>query len=162
MTPTPRGHAADIVRNRTTVAHYSTYDEAQAAVDHLSDTGFPVNKVSLVGSDLRMVENVLGRLTRGRAALAGAGSGAWLGLFVGLLLSIFAPEGTSTVAVLLDALLFGVLFGATLGFVAHTMTRGRRDFTSRGAIVAARYDVHADPDVAEDAANRLIKLGWRG
>lgn len=147
--------------DRTTVATYPTYAEAQRAVDFLSDNEFPVNRTSIIGSDLRMVENVLGRLTRGRAAAAGAGSGAWMGLFVGVLLSIFAPAGTSGLAVLLNAVLFGLVFGAALGFAAHSLTRGRRDFTSRSAIVAARYEVQVDQEVSEDAANLLIKLAWR-
>ncbi len=147
--------------DRVPVADYRTYLEAQRAVDFLSDNEFPVEKTSIIGSDLRMVENVLGRLTRGRAALAGAASGAWFGLLVGVLLSLFAPEGSSTFAVVLEGLLLGVLFGSVFGFVAHAMSGGQRDFTSRSAIVAARYEVQVDGDVAEDAKNLLIKLQWR-
>ena len=85
---------SDIPRGQV-VGTYDTYLEAQRAVDFLSDKEFPVQHVSIVGSDLRMVENVLGRLTRGRAAAAGAASGAWFGLFVGVLLSAFADDGTN-------------------------------------------------------------------
>ena len=82
---------SDIPRGQV-VGNYDTYLEAQRAVDFLSDQQFAVQHVSIVGSDLKMVENVLGRLTRGRAAMAGAASGAWFGLFVGILLSLFANE----------------------------------------------------------------------
>ena len=41
---------------RTTVAVYDSYGEAERAVDHLSDSGFPVEHVSIVGRDLRWVE----------------------------------------------------------------------------------------------------------
>ena len=78
---------SDIPRGQV-IGSYDTYLEAQRAVDYLSDKQFPVQHVAIVGSDLRMVENVLGRLTRGRAALAGAASGAWFGLFVGVLLTL--------------------------------------------------------------------------
>ena len=37
-----------------------------------------------------LVERVIGRLTWGRVLLSGAASGAWFGLFVGLLLSLFS------------------------------------------------------------------------
>lgn len=147
--------------DRVPVGSYLTYAEAQRAVDFLSDNKFPVQKTSIIGSDLRMVENVLGRLTRGRAALAGAASGAWFGLFVGLLLSFFAEPGANPFLVILDGLAIGLVFGAVFGFVAHALTGGRRDFTSRSGIVASRYEVQADADVAEDAKNMLIKLGWR-
>lgn len=129
-------------------------------MDFLSDNKFPVERTTIIGSDLRTIETVLGRLTRGRAALAGAGSGAWFGLFVGLLLSLFAT-GHSVVLMVLAGLGYGAAFGAVFGFIAHTATGGRRDFTSRSAIVAARYDVVAAPEVADDARNLLIKLGWR-
>src|ERR687889_2684740 len=75
------------------VASFDSYEQAQAAVDHLSDQKFPVENVTIIGSDLRMVEKVLGRMTMGRAVAAGAAGGAWWGLFVGLLLGIFAADG---------------------------------------------------------------------
>jgi hypothetical protein len=68
------------------IARYATYLEAQRAVDYLSDNQFPVQHVTIVGTGLRMVERVTGRLTYARVAVAGAASGAWFGLFVGLLL----------------------------------------------------------------------------
>ena len=147
--------------DRVPVGDYRTYEQAQRAVDFLSDHEFPVQRASIIGSDLRMVENVLGRLTRGRAAAAGASSGAWFGLLFGILLTLFADENTGTFAVVLECLLLGLLFGAVFGFAAHAATGGRRDFTSRSGIVAARYEVQVDADVAEDAKNLLITLEWR-
>ena len=54
------------------MASYDDYRQAQRAVDFLSDEKFPVEDVTIIGSDLRMVEKVLGRLTWGRALAAGA------------------------------------------------------------------------------------------
>src|SRR3954447_26285291 len=71
------------------VASYTSYDEAQAAVDRLSDDGFPVEHIDIVGSDLLLFERVIGRLTDGRAAGAGAASGAWFGLMIGLVVGLF-------------------------------------------------------------------------
>ncbi|MEV6742573.1 general stress protein [Streptomyces sp. NPDC051104] len=147
--------------DRPVVGSYPTYDGAQRAVDFLSDSGFPVQRTAIIGSDLRMVETVLGRITRGRAALAGAGSGAWFGLLIGLLLSLFAAGSHNALALLLSGIAYGAVFGAVFGFTGHALTGGRRDFASRSQIIAARYDVVADPQVAEEAKNLLIKLGWR-
>jgi hypothetical protein len=152
---------APIAADRPTVGSYDTYAQAQRAVDFLSDNKFPVERTAIVGSDLRMVETVLGRLTRSRAALAGAGAGAWFGLLVGLLLSVFASGQSSTVVLLLSGVAYGAVFGALFGFIAHMLTGGRRDFASRSAIVASRYDVVADADVAAEAKNLLVKLAWR-
>jgi hypothetical protein len=146
---------------RSVVASYRNYAEAQRAVDFLSDEKFPVERTAIIGSDLKMVETVLGRLTTPRAAMAGAGSGAWFGLLIGLLLTFFTTERGSVLPLLLGAIVIAAVFGAIFGFIAHALTRGRRDFTSRSQIVAGTYDVVADAEVAEDAKNRLIKLDWR-
>ncbi|WP_226961545.1 MULTISPECIES: general stress protein [Streptomyces] len=152
---------ASAAAGRPVVGSYPDYPRAQRAVDFLSDNRFPVERTAIVGTDLRMVETVLGRLTRGRAAGAGAGAGAWFGLLVGLLLSLFAESGASVVLLILSGVVYGAIFGAILGFVGQAMTGGQRDFASRSRIVAAHYDVVADEEVAEEARNQLIKLGWR-
>ena len=131
---------SDVPRGQT-LATYDTYAEAQKAVDFLSDEGFPVQHVFIVGSDLRMVENVMGRLTRSRAAAAGAASGAWFGLFVGFLLMLFAPEGQGAWGLLAAGMLYGLVFGAIFGFTSHAITGGKRDFTSRSKIVSSRYEI---------------------
>ncbi len=154
-------HAVPPMIDRTVVGSYRTYAGAQRAVDFLSDDKFPVERTAIIGSDLKMVETVLGRVTKGKAALAGAGSGAWFGLLLGLLLTLFTTDHGAWLPLLVSGIVFGAVFGAVFGFIAHAMTGGARDFSSRSQIVAASYDVVADPDVAEDAKNRLIKLAWR-
>lgn len=147
--------------DRPVVGSYPTYTGAQRAVDFLSDSKFAVEHTAIIGTDLRMVETVLGRLTRGRAALAGAGSGAWFGLLIGLLLSMFAAGTHHVLVLMLSGLAYGAVFGAIFGFAGHALSGGHRDFSSRSQIVAARYDVVADVEVAEEAKNLLIKLDWR-
>jgi hypothetical protein len=141
------------------VGTYTDYALAQAAVDHLSDSGFPVEKTAIIGTDLRLVENVIGRLTTGRAALAGAASGAWFGLLIGLLLGIFANTGWFWV--ILVCLLIGAAWGAIFGAIAHAATGGRRDFASRSSLQAGQYAVTADPSVAASARELLVSINWR-
>jgi hypothetical protein len=148
---------SDVPRGQV-IGTYDTYAEAQHAVDFLSDEQFPVQHVSIVGSDLKMVENVLGRLTRGRAAAAGAASGAWFGLFVGVLLSVFASKNTNAFGLVLAAIAYGVVFGAIFGFVGHALSRGKRDFTSRSKIVASSYDLHCTWSEADSAREVLARL----
>src|SRR4051794_27509342 len=50
---------------------YDDYAGAQKAVDYLSDNGFPVENCLIVGTDLKQMERVTGRLTTGRVALGG-------------------------------------------------------------------------------------------
>ncbi|MCW2696231.1 MAG: uncharacterized protein JWR62_1316 [Modestobacter sp.] len=143
------------------VGAYDDYQQAQRAVDFLADEKFPVENVTLIGSDLRMVERVTGRLNWGRAIGAGAASGAWFGLFVGVLLGIFAPDGSSWFGSVLSGLLIGLVFGAVFGAVGYAATQGKRDFTSTSQVVASRYELLCDPQFAEDARARLARLSLR-
>lgn len=146
------------------VASYDTYLEAQHAVDHLSDHGFPVQNVAIVGSDLRLVEQVTGRLTRGRAIGAGVASGAWFGLFVGLLIGLFAIEGTVAgwLGVVLAGVAIGAVWGLVLGWVGYAGTGGRRDFLSRSGVVAQRYDVVVHGQQIDEAQRMLADLAREG
>ena len=118
---------------------HDSYADAHKAVDYLSDNGFPVQNVLIVGTDLKQVERVTGRLTRGRVALGGALSGAWLGAFVGLIFSMF-EEGETLVRIL-STVVFGALFGLVWSLVGYALTRGQRDFTSVSQVVATKYEV---------------------
>jgi hypothetical protein len=144
------------------VGSYDDYPRAQAAVDYLSDEKFPVENVTIIGTDLRMIEKVTGRLTWGRAIAAGAAGGAWWGLFVGLLLGIFSSSGGAWVGSVVTGLLIGLAFGAAFGAAGYGATRGRRDFTSTSQIVASRYDVMCQPAHAEEARALLARFSLRG
>jgi hypothetical protein len=144
------------------VGSYDSYEQAQAAVDHLSDEKFPVENVTIIGSDLRMVERVTGRLTWGRVLSAGAAGGAWWGLFVGLLLGIFATNGSAWIGSLIGGLLIGLVFGLVFAAIGYAASRGQRDFTSTSQIVASRYDVMCAPPQAEQARAILARFSLRG
>jgi hypothetical protein len=131
----------------TTIAEFDTYEEAQALVDRLSDAKFPVEHVRIIGTGLTTVEQVLGRMTYGRAALGGALGGAWFGLFVGLLFGIIAGSWTWVIW----AALMGTAFGIIAGVVQHAMTGGKRDFSSIRALQAARYGVQVTNEHAAEA-----------
>ncbi|MGC4807235.1 general stress protein [Micromonospora sp. DT233] len=139
-----------------TVGSYPDYPSAQRVVDYLADNRFPVERTAIVGTNLTLVETVLGRITTDRAALAGAGTGAWFGLFIGLLFGIFATG--NWVAVILVGLVVGAIWGAVFGAVAHAMTGGRRDFTSASSLRAGQYAVTVDTDLAERARQLLDRM----
>ena len=138
-------------RTTATLREFGSYEEAQQLVDRLSDTGFPVEQVRIVGTGLRGVEQVTGRLTNGRAAAGGALTGAGFGLLIGLLFAVFVI-GPFWVGVVLSSVIFGALWGAVIGFVAHWATRGRRDFSSVRGLEAESYAVQVDSGHEDDAA----------
>lgn len=139
------------------VGSYDTYEQAQRAVDHLSDNHFQVEKLTIVGVDLMQVERVLGRLTWGKVLGTGLVSGAWFGLFVGLIISIFVTGQDFWVPIIFCAVA-GMVFGLISGAIPYAATRGQRDFSSTMQLVAGRYDVLCDPGAAEQARDMLAKL----
>lgn len=139
-----------------TIGSYPDYRTAQRVVDYLADNRFPVERTAIVGTDLTLVETVLGRLSTGRAGLLGAGTGAWFGLFIGLLFGIFTAG--NWLAVVLAGLVIGAIWGAVFGAVAHAMTGGRRDFTSASSLRANQYAVVVDQQHAEQARQLLGRL----
>ena len=138
------------------LATYDDYAAAQRAVDFLSDEGFPVENCMIVGTDLKQMERITGRLTTGRVAVAGAMSGMWFGLLVGILFSFFGTG--SALAAILTTMLFGLLFGLIWSLVGYAATRGHRDFSSVTQVVATKYEVLVEHKVAAQAREQLAKL----
>jgi hypothetical protein len=152
----PGSEESRTVPTGDTVGSYNSYLDAQKAVDYLADQQFPVQVVSIVGNDLKMVERVTGRLSYPRVALSGALSGMWFGLFVGVMLSFFSPTGGyfSIVA----SVLMGAAFFMLFGIVTYAMQRGKRDFTSTSQVVATNYDVVVAFEASGEARRLLQQL----
>ena len=137
---------------------YDSYDEAQRAVDYLSDHEFPVQDVLIVGTDLKQLERVTGRLTRGRVIGGGALSGAWFGLFIGTIFALFDPGGFDILSVV-TTMAFGVLFGVIWTAVVYRFTSGgQRDFTSVSLVVAAKYEVLCEHKHATRGREMLAEM----
>jgi hypothetical protein len=144
---------------RRTIRTTTSYEEAERVVDWLSDHGFPVTGVTIMGSGLRYVEQVAGRLTTGRAALAGAGQGAWIGLFISVLFSLFFSLSSGDYfGLLLYGIVAGALFGALWVGLFHYLQRGRRDFSSVAQTRADQYEVQVDERVADEAEKLLAQM----
>ncbi|MFC0509241.1 general stress protein [Micromonospora costi] len=143
-----------------TIGSYPDYPSAQRVVDYLADNRFPVEHSAIVGTNLTLVETVLGRMTTARAALIGAGTGAWFGLFIGLLFGIFTVG--NWLGVIVVGLVVGAIWGAVFGAVAHAMTGGQRDFTSASSLRAGQYAVIVDASLADQARQLLGRLHMTG
>jgi hypothetical protein len=154
--PTPQSSA----NQRRAIGVFSNYSDAERAVDHLSDTGFPVQRVAIIGSDVQMVEQIIGRLNYGGAALRGAGSGAFAGVLIGWLFGLFNwfTPLLATLTLVLYGLVFGAVLGAIFGLIVHALQGGRRDFASVRVMLPSRYEVVADEQVADEARNLLARM----
>ena len=138
------------------LAVYDDYSAAQKAVDFLSDNHFPVEQCMIVGTDLKRIERITGRLTTGRVAAGGALSGIWLGLFVGLVFTLFTND--NGIVTILSTVAFGAAFGVVWALVGYAATRGQRDFSSVTQVVATRYEVLVEHKVAARARELLATL----
>lgn len=143
--------------SRRTVASYSSYADAQKAVDYLSDNNFAVERTAIVAEGLKFVEQVTGRLNWGRVVSTAAGSGALTGVLIGLLLGLLFPL-TPLLSIVLYGLVVGVIISVLFGVIGYAMSRGRRDFSSVGGMQAETYNVMVDADVAEEAERVLRGL----
>lgn len=138
------------------LAVYDEYAQAQKTVDYLSDNKFPVEQLMIVGTDLKRVERITGRLTTGRVALGGAASGLWLGLFVGLIFATFGKG--NALAQVVSTMFIGVFFGLIWALVGYAATRGQRDFSSIAAVIATKYEVLVEHKSAAKARELLQGL----
>lgn len=134
---------------------YDTYPEAQAVVDRLAKAEFPVAQLSIVGNDLKSVERVTRKLSWSRAALEGALSGAWFGLFVAVLLTFFSP--TVNWGLFGAAILIGAAAGMLFRLVSYGISRRSRDFESTNQVLASNYQVLVDPTMLSQAQEALAR-----
>ena len=154
-TPTPASRPQDFLRVPTgdVIGTYDTYPEAQAIVDHLAKADFPVAQVSILGNDLKSVERVTRKLSWSRAALEGALSGAWFGLFLGFLFTFVTP--VFNIGLFVAAILIGAAFGLFFRLVTYAVNRRSRDFDSTKQVLASNYQVLVPKDLSARAKEAI-------
>jgi hypothetical protein len=147
-------------RPRRTVASFARYEDAERAVDRLSDLGFPVERVAIIGQDLQTVEQVTGKMDYPRAAWRGALSGAVPGALIGWIFGIFDLVNPLVAGLLLAlyGLIIGAIIGAIIGVIIYALQGGRRDFASVVMMRPQRFEVVVDDEVADEAL-RLLATG---
>jgi hypothetical protein len=144
---------------RQSVRSSTTYKDAEHAVDWLSDHDFPVERVTIVGTGLRYVERVSGRMTTGRATLLGTGYGGLVGLLWGLLFAaLFTFDSGSFWSLLGFSILVGGVGGAIIGALSHSSRGGERDFSSEAQTRADHYEVQVEDGYAAEAERVLSTM----
>lgn len=142
----------------TEIASFENYADASKAVDTLADADFAVENLTIVGTDLKLVERVIGKLSWARIAIGGALSGLMFGGMFGLMMMLVMP-GTPWQLPLTWALT-GAVIGAIFYAVFYAMQGGQRDFASTGrATIATRYGLQCKPEKAAEAISILAQKG---
>lgn len=139
---------------------YDQFVKALHVVEYLADQDFPVRNVKIVGTELRSVERITGRLTRGRMAAAGTLSGLWIGLFVGIAFSLFSDR--NQLAFLVTTPLLGAPFGLPWSQLDYSTAtrRGNRGFASVSQVLATGYEVLVEHQHAARADELLVTMPW--
>jgi hypothetical protein len=150
----PRNSPAAVPEGEV-VGQFKNYGEAVKVVEKLVENGFPARLISIIGSDLKTVESLKGKLGFGRVALSGAVTGSWIGLFFGL---VFGATST-TEQVVITNLSAGIVIGAGVGMLLNvirfSLTRNKRSFISAQAVVAKKYDVIVPAGQLSDAKKAI-------
>lgn len=132
----PQGRGGEVGE---TVASFPTYEGAQKAVSALIAADVPARDIAIVGSGLRSVERVTGKLGYATAARQGAINGLLLGLFFSAIFLLGNPS--VVVAVFIGVMFVGVALGMLFSIGAYAIVRRRRDFASVMQVIADHYEV---------------------
>ncbi|SJM56821.1 general stress protein [Gulosibacter sp. 10] len=142
------------------VASFPSYEQARAAVDALvREEGFSVSSVSIVGSDLKSVERVTGRMSYGRAALGGLANGLMIGLFMSLAWLVLVPS--TDLRALLGVFIMALAFGVIWNLLAYSLSRQKKEFTSMMQVTASRFDVIVPRELGQQVRSILERGGTR-
>ena len=140
------------------VGVFDHYEDARSLVNRLVGEGVPARHVSIVGAGVTVVERILARYSYGRAALTSGGTGLWLGVFAGLLVSVLTPE--DSFAPMVAGGLIGAGAGMIVGIALYT-SRGatRPRYRSTQQVIAATYRVVVDQEVGGKAKRLAAEEG---
>lgn len=122
-----------------TVASFPSYEAAQKAVSSLIAGEVPAKHVAIVGTGLRSIERVTGKLGYATAARSGAINGLLLGLLFSAIFVIGTPS--PPIQLFVGVLIVGIAIGMLLSLLTFAIVRRRRDFASVVQVVADHYDV---------------------
>jgi hypothetical protein len=143
---------------RTPVASFSRYADAERTLALLAGTRFPVDRLALIGGDLKLVDDGSARITGVRTAVAGAAAGGWLGALLALYTFVLNRPPVGALATgLCWGVAIGGLFGVTVATAGYAVF-GRTPEREMRRLVAARYELYADGDVAASAWRLLFTM----
>jgi len=133
-----------------TLATFDAYVSAQKLINSLVSEGVPFRSLSIVGTEVNLVERVIGKIGYGRAALSSAMSGSWLGVLAGLVFVIVSP--TDVITPIVAGGIIGAGIGMVVGMVLFTLAgSNRRSYRSMQHIIAQSYRVVVEPEAHQQA-----------
>ncbi|MFM1779000.1 MAG: hypothetical protein RIS51_145 [Actinomycetota bacterium] len=160
----PRGQSfGPVIPKGFVLGEFVNYQDAAKLVDRLVNADFTPAKISIIGSDLKLVERVRARLGYGRVAFSGAMTGFWLGLLFALLIGAgieVTPEGGINYLPdqFFSVLVIGAGIGMLISIVRFALAKNKRSFISSQMPVAQRYEVIV-PEADAVQAQQILSAG---
>lgn len=148
-------NAVSAVPEGEVIGQFKNYRDAVKAVEQMIENGFPARLVSIIGSDLKTVETLKGKLGYGRVALSGAVTGSWVGLFFGLVFGVTSTTEQVVVSNLSAGIVIGAGVGMLLNIIRFSLTKNKRTFISAQSVIAKSYNVIVPVDQLSDAKKAL-------
>ncbi|MFJ5534001.1 general stress protein [Streptomyces sp. NPDC093261] len=136
---------------RRIIVSHPSRQKVECAVGPPSEQGFSVDRVAVIGQDLRPVEQVIARRGYGRAAQHGAAGGVLPGVLIGRIFGL--PDCVNPVVSGLLPALSGRR--RLVRAAASCSAGGRRNSASVRSERAGRYDVVADEEAADEPPRPL-------
>jgi ABC-type multidrug transport system fused ATPase/permease subunit len=138
------------------LGRFENYPDAQEMVNTLVSNGITAGALSIVGTDVTLVERVTGKIGYGRAALSSAISGSWLGAIAGLIVVVIDPNDFITPV--LAGILIGSGAGMVIGMMIFTFSKGkRRLYRSMQQVIAQSYRVLVESAEHQKATQALAR-----
>ncbi|OKL49778.1 hypothetical protein BSR29_02185 [Boudabousia liubingyangii] len=137
-----------------TVANFETSEQAHEALRKLSEAGFNQDQIATVGTDLKLIEQVTGKVTFARILFSGLMQGLWFGVMIGLMYFVVSEHATWQAASMAASI--GLVGGLVLGLTAYFMRPDLRGkVTTQSHVVASSYDILVKAE--SDRARELLK-----
>jgi hypothetical protein len=157
------GGPRDVLGGTVPVATFTSLGDVRQALARVADADFAIDRTTIVGTDLRLVERIEGRRSGARAAGYGTVGGAWLGALIAAFAAVFSATSFAAVlSMLFGGIVLGALFGAVFGLVAYRVAGSGTGITGNVGLVAARYELRTEPGSAARLRELLPADGTGG
>ncbi len=157
MTANTLQTAQNFPHSQVGIAYYPSYFEAQEAVNHLKNHGFPSERIKIVTRPPREIEINKNTLSINWIAFQGASEGAMVGLVLSImigLINVMQPLG-STLLLFIPGILGGAMVGLALRLLGHNFSHVQGDMGSSFKISDHQHIVMVDKHMSREASRLL-------
>ena len=146
----PAQHPEPDVAEARAVATFDSFEEARATQNYLLTHGLAPDELTIIGTDVRLVERRMGADWWRSVITVGLLTGLVWGAGLALVLWLLIP-GVSLVRVIVTGLLCGLVYGFVTALVTQGMGHAEHDPAWSMQPVARAYAVQAHGVVADQA-----------